>query len=111
MVSFRRESAHTLGSVTSAMARTGKTYGAWMVDVHTTNEKLRLRARRILREAAGVTDEQAAAALDAAGGHTRTALVSLLADADAATSRAALGRAQGRVREAVAALARERETR
>ncbi len=96
---------------TSAMVRAGKTYGAWMVDVHTTNEKLRLRARRILREAAGVTDQQAAAALDAADGHTRTALVSLLADSDADTSRVALGRAQGRVREAVAALARSRDER
>jgi N-acetylmuramic acid 6-phosphate etherase len=70
------------------MVRTGKTYCAWMVDVDTTNEKLRLRARRILREAAGVTDEQAAAALDAAGGHTRTAFVALLADVDAALARA-----------------------
>jgi N-acetylmuramic acid 6-phosphate etherase len=58
-----------------------------------------------------VTDQQAAAALDAADGHTRTALVSLLADADVDTSRASLSRAQGRVREAVAALARARDDR
>ena len=38
---------------TGAMVAAGRTYGAWMVDVVAANEKLRRRARRILREATG----------------------------------------------------------
>ena len=32
---------------TSAMVRTGKSYGPWMVDLHASNEKLRRRAQRM----------------------------------------------------------------
>lgn len=87
---------------TAAMIRLGKTYGAWMVDVAATNEKLRGRARRILREITGVDDEAATVALDAAGWHTKTALVSLLAGVDADTARARLDANAGRVRDAIA---------
>jgi N-acetylmuramic acid 6-phosphate etherase len=86
---------------TAAMIRLGKTYGAWMVDVSATNEKLRRRARRILREVAGVDDEIAAHALEAAGWETKTALVALLARVDAETARARLAANAGRVRDAV----------
>ena len=75
---------------TSAMVRTGKSYGAWMVDLHASNQKLRRRARRILTEATGVTEEEARAALEAAGWRTKTALVSILARVDAATADNAL---------------------
>ena len=44
---------------TSAMVRTGKSYGAWMVDVHASNEKLRRRAQRMLTEATGVDEDEA----------------------------------------------------
>ncbi|HVX46381.1 MAG TPA: N-acetylmuramic acid 6-phosphate etherase [Mycobacteriales bacterium] len=63
---------------TLAMVRLGKTYGDLMVDVRATNEKLRHRARRIVAAAAGTDEATAAAALDAAGGHTRTAIVMVL---------------------------------
>lgn len=87
---------------TAAMVRLGKTYGPWMVDVVTSNEKLRRRAQRLIREIAGVDDETALAALDAAGWHTKTALVSVLAGVDAATARDRLDANGGRVREAIA---------
>ncbi len=58
----------------------GHTYGAWMVDVMTSNEKLRRRARRILREATGCTDAEALAALERAGWSTRAALAALLGE-------------------------------
>jgi N-acetylmuramic acid 6-phosphate etherase len=87
---------------TAAMVRLGKTYGPWMVDVATSNEKLRRRARRLIREIAGVDDETALAALDAAGWHTKTALVSVLAGVDAAAARDRLDATGGRVRDAIA---------
>ena len=64
---------------TGAMVTAGGTYGAWMVDVVASNEKLRRRARRILREATGVDDDTAVAALEDAGWNPKTALVALLA--------------------------------
>ena len=46
----------------------------------TSNEKLRRRARRILREATGGTDAEALAALERAGWSTRAALTALLGE-------------------------------
>jgi N-acetylmuramic acid 6-phosphate etherase len=86
---------------TSVMIRLGKTYGAQMVDVRATNAKLRRRAVRIVRDAAGVDEESAIAALAAAGGHAKTAIVALLAGVDVTEAAARLDRACGRVREAV----------
>ena len=87
---------------TSAMIRLGKSYGAWMVDVRASNDKLRRRARRLLREAAGVSDETAGRALADSGWETKTALVSVLAGVDVATARSLLAAGNGRVREALA---------
>jgi N-acetylmuramic acid 6-phosphate etherase len=86
---------------TGAMVRLGRTYGAWMVDVQTSNDKLRRRAARIVREVTGVDHATAAAALEAAGGVTRVALVALLAGVDVDEAAARLQAADGRVREAV----------
>ena len=86
---------------TGAMVRLGRTYGAWMVDVQTSNDKLRRRAARIVREVTGVDHATAEAALEAAGGVTRVALVALLAGVDADEAAARLQAADGRVREAV----------
>jgi len=89
---------------TGAMIGHGKTYGAWMVDVMATNDKLRRRAARILREAAGVDDAAAVAALAASGWRVKPALVGLLAGVDVTLARDALAAHGGRVRAAVAAL-------
>ena len=69
---------------TIAMVRLGKTFGNLMVDVRATNAKLRDRARRIVADAAGVSPSAAAAALDAAAGDVKVAIVMLLTGADAA---------------------------
>ena len=45
---------------TGAMVRIGKTLGNRMVDLQPSNEKLRIRSRRILRDLAGVDDNLAA---------------------------------------------------
>jgi N-acetylmuramic acid 6-phosphate etherase len=86
---------------TSVMIALGKAFGPRMVDVRATNAKLRRRAVRIVRDAAGVDEEAATAALAAAGGHAKTAIVALLAGVDTAEAAARLDRARGRVRGAL----------
>jgi N-acetylmuramic acid 6-phosphate etherase len=87
---------------TISMIRLGKTYGNLMVDVAPANEKLRERVRRIVGEATGASASDVDAALEAADGDTRVAIVSLLADVDAESARARLdesGRSIGRALE------------
>lgn len=86
---------------TSVMIALGKVYGPRMVDVRLTNAKVRRRATRIVRDAAGVDEETAAVALAAAGGHAKTAIVALLAGVDAAEATVRLDRARGHVRAAL----------
>lgn len=86
---------------TSVMIALGKAYGPRMVDVRATNAKVRRRAVRIVRDAAGVDEETATAALAAAGGHAKTAIVALLKGVDATEAAARLDRARGRVRDAL----------
>jgi N-acetylmuramic acid 6-phosphate etherase len=59
---------------TASMIKLGYVYGNLMVNVQPRNEKLRDRARRIVRDASGVDDQVAAAAL-AEAGDVRTAIV------------------------------------
>ncbi|MGB9224478.1 MAG: N-acetylmuramic acid 6-phosphate etherase, partial [Mycobacterium sp.] len=56
---------------------------------------------RIVRDAAGVDEEAATAALAAAGGHAKTAIVALLTGIDVAEAAVRLERARGRVRDAI----------
>jgi N-acetylmuramic acid 6-phosphate (MurNAc-6-P) etherase len=73
------------------MIALGRAYRPRMVDVRVTNAKLRRRAVRIVRDAAGV-DEETATALAAAGDHAKTAIVALLAGVDAAEAAVRLDR-------------------
>jgi N-acetylmuramic acid 6-phosphate etherase len=82
---------------TLSMIRLGKTYGDLMVEVASTNEKLRARARRTVGLATGAGDDAVDAALVAAGGDAKVAIVSLLGDVDAKTARAQLERAGGNI--------------
>ncbi len=86
---------------TIAMVRLGKTFGNLMVDVVPANEKLRARVQSIVAQAAGVSAEQAAAALALAGGEAKTAIVSLLAGLGPDEARQRLAQAGGIVRRAV----------
>jgi N-acetylmuramic acid 6-phosphate etherase len=88
---------------TVAMIRLGKTYGDLMVDVQATNEKLRERVRRIVRQATGASEDEADRALEEAQGSAKVAIVSLLAGIDAAAARARLDAAGGSIRSAVSA--------
>jgi len=86
---------------TLVMIRLGRTYGGLMIGVVPGNEKLRARARRNVALASGVPEEDVDAALAAADGDARVALVSLLAGVDPAAARARLEAAGGSVRGAV----------
>jgi N-acetylmuramic acid 6-phosphate etherase len=82
----------------TAMIRLGKTYGDLMVDVVPSNAKLRARARRAVALATNASDERVDAALAAADGNVKVAIVSLVAGIDASSARARLDAAGGAVR-------------
>jgi N-acetylmuramic acid 6-phosphate etherase len=86
---------------TGAMVRLGKTYGNLMVDLRATNEKLRNRTNRIVREATGLDRSAAESLLEACNHELKTALVSQLAHVSAEEARERLRKANGRVRAAV----------
>jgi N-acetylmuramic acid 6-phosphate etherase len=87
---------NTISTVT--MIRLGKTFGNLMVDVVAGNAKLRARARRAVALATRSSDEEVEAALEAAGGETKVAIVSLLSGVDADEARARLKASGGIVR-------------
>ena len=60
---------------TGAMVRLGKVHGNLMVDLQVTCEKLRDRGERILEALLEIERTEAAALLEEAGGHVKTALV------------------------------------
>jgi N-acetylmuramic acid 6-phosphate etherase len=88
---------------TVSMIRLGRTFGNLMVDVVASNAKLRGRARDAVALATGAPDDEVDAALAAAGGEVKVAIVSLLAGIDAAGARERLDEAGGAVRRALEA--------
>jgi len=86
---------------TATMVKLGKTYGNLMVDVQSTNAKLRERAFGIVRDAAEVSDAEARAALEAAGGEVKTAIVATRLGIPATAARTRLEAAHGVVRVAL----------
>ena len=91
---------NTISTVT--MVKLGKTFGDLMVDVQTSNDKLRARARTAVALATSAPEDQVSAAMAAADGDAKVAIVSLLAGVDAQTARSRLSAAGGVIREAVA---------
>jgi N-acetylmuramic acid 6-phosphate etherase len=88
---------------TGAMVRLGKTLGNRMVDLQPTNEKLRIRSRRILRELAGVDDGLAAEILTRCGGHLKQALVIALANVEPDEAQSLLDGRGGQIHAAIKA--------
>ncbi|MCA1686724.1 MAG: N-acetylmuramic acid 6-phosphate etherase, partial [Planctomycetia bacterium] len=86
---------------TGAMVRIGKTLGNRMVDLQPTNEKLRIRSRRILRELTGLDDGRAAETLARCGGRLKLALVVALAGVEPAEAQRLLDAGGGRVHSAL----------
>jgi N-acetylmuramic acid 6-phosphate etherase len=86
---------------TGVMVRLGKCYENLMVDVQATNDKLRARAKRIVAQATGLEEAEAAALLARCGGEVKTAIVAARRGLDPAPARAALVAARGFVRRAL----------
>ncbi|WP_030766296.1 MULTISPECIES: N-acetylmuramic acid 6-phosphate etherase [unclassified Streptomyces] len=87
---------------TITMIRLGKTYGNLMVDMRSTNDKLRARARRIVALATGAPDEEIEAALAATGGEVKNAVLVVLGGVDGPTAAELLAASQGHLRAALA---------
>lgn len=83
---------------TGAMVGIGKVYQNLMVDVIQTNEKLRVRARNIVKAATGCDDERAAQLLGATGGNAKTAIVMELLDCSAQEAGQRLQKSHGHVK-------------
>lgn len=88
---------------TAAMVRMGKVYENMMVDLQRTSEKLVERAHRTVMMVTGLDYDDAVAAVDAADGHVKTAIVMVLAGVDAEAARRRLDAADGFVRPAIQA--------
>lgn len=88
---------------TLTMLRLGRTFGNLMVDVRSTNTKLRLRTRQIVIAATGATDDEVDTALAAAEGRPKVAILALMTGVDADTAAARLRATGGRVRPAMEA--------
>lgn len=86
---------------TGVMVRLGKTYGNLMVDVQTTNVKLRERAVRIVASACQVAPAEAQGLLQQCNGEVKTAIVTALAHVSPDEARRRLAAAGGAVRGAL----------
>jgi N-acetylmuramic acid 6-phosphate etherase len=86
---------------TASMIRLGHVYNNWMVDVALSNEKLRMRGLRILQEASGASEADAARALREAHNRLRVALVMLKMKANRREAERRLEQAGGNLRRAL----------
>ena len=87
---------------TASMIGLGKVYSNLMVDVQATNLKLKERAKRMVSQAAGVSHSQAEAALQAANGSAKLAIVMSLTGTSAEDASRLLQAGQGFVAKALA---------
>jgi N-acetylmuramic acid 6-phosphate etherase len=83
---------------TATMIRLGKTYGNMMVDLRASNEKLRIRARRIVSQACGVPLQDAQSALEQCSYEAKTAIVMIKTGMGADQARQRLAEVSGFVR-------------
>jgi len=86
---------------TGAMIRLGRAYGNLMVDLKAVSDKLRDRGERIVMECCGVDRVAARAAIDAAGGSVKLAIVMVRTGTGRTEAEQALAAAGGFVRRAV----------
>jgi N-acetylmuramic acid 6-phosphate etherase len=86
---------------TASFIRLGYVYGNLMVNVQPRNSKLADRARRIIAMATGVSYDEAAELLAAAGSDVRTAIVMSRSGADRAEAEQKLAAAGGRISRAL----------
>jgi len=92
---------------TAAMVKLGKVYGNLMVDLQVTCQKLRDRGERILMETLNLDRPGAAALLDRADGHVKTAIVMGRLGVDRAEAKRLLDEADGVIARVVGRLEAE----
>ena len=88
-------------STTMAMVRIGKTYGNLMVDLRPTNEKLVVRAKRLIRLVTGCEEQQAEELFETSGHDTKLAILMGLTKLAPGAARARLAAAGGVLRQAL----------
>lgn len=86
---------------TGAMVGIGKVYKNLMVDVRPTNEKLVVRAKRIIQQATDCDADTAAKAFAAADQNVKLAIVMVLTDLDKTEAKARLDQSKGFIVKAV----------
>lgn len=86
---------------TASMVRLGKVYHNMMIDLQMTSKKLVERSKRVVMMVTGVDYDEAAAVLETAGGHVKTALVMILGNVSLDEARARLASSSGFVRAAI----------
>jgi N-acetylmuramic acid 6-phosphate etherase len=86
---------------TTSMIRWGKVYSNLMVDVQPTNVKLKQRAKNIIMEAAGVTEEEAEHALKEQNGNTKAAIFQLVTGVSPDEAKIHLEEYKGKLKEAI----------
>ncbi len=82
---------------TATMIRLGKVYGNLMVDVKVTNQKLARRARRIVSQVTGTSEDEAAILLAQAGNQVKVAILIGLLGISTEEAQARLAAAGGRL--------------
>ena len=92
---------------TCSMVKLGKVYGNLMVDLKASNKKLRDRAKRLIKLATAVDDDEAARVLDLAGGYVKLAILIEKSGLDAAVAKTLLDTNGGRLRAAIEAAERD----
>ena len=86
---------------TGAMVRSGRAYGNLMVDLMAWSDKLKDRGERIVMEACAVDRERARAAIAAAGGSVKLAIVMARTGAGKDEAAARLDQAHGLIRDVI----------
>jgi N-acetylmuramic acid 6-phosphate etherase len=86
---------------TNAMIEIGKTYGTLMVDVKTSNSKLRVRGLRIVIEATGAERQQAQHALQDCEGNAKLAILTIKTGLSPADAKGLLAENSGSLRKAL----------
>lgn len=86
---------------TASMIQLGKVYGNLMVDVRVTNQKLANRARGIVAEVVGISQDEAAHLLQLTQNEVKTAIVMGLLNLPVEAARQKLQEHQGMLREVI----------
>lgn len=94
---------------TAAMVIIGKTYGNIMVDLQPTNKKLLERSKKTLMMVTGLDYCEAEKTLINAKWHVKTAIVMTLANTDAHTAKKIINQADGKVRQAIDLITKNRD--